>query len=109
MRECLDCYFWKQDAETQGHCGIFSVSCITAVFNKTTLTRFLEKTEVTPVSEPKSIGGEDEKKVKGEGVFMGAEYLTSAQRNRQSQGTTYADMRELTDESKKMVRKRRKK
>ena len=39
------CLFWYQDGEQdyQGHCGLHSCACITAIFNKLNPTRWMPK------------------------------------------------------------------
>ena len=105
MSKCFECHFWKQEAELpQGYCGLGSVTCITAVFNGKPATRFMKKSEVKPISEPKR---SNENKVKGQTIFMTNKALVVAQQNKQRQVVQYPDMKELTDESKKQMRKRR--
>ena len=98
---CLNCAHWKDDG-----CALQSVDCITALFNNKKPTRFLAKDEVEPVSEIKQ--GGDVYKAKNDLAFMTDEYLVKAQQSRQRQNPMYPDVRTLTDESKKQLRKRKK-
>ena len=106
--KCVDCVHWKQTGEEpyQGNCWMYSGICATAVMNKTTLPWFLKKEDAKIIREPI---GDDVRKVKKNEIFMNDEEYVKAQRNRQSQPVLYPDMRQLTDESKKLVRGGRKK
>ena len=105
MSKCFECYHWEQDGTEpyQGHCKLYSINCITAVFNGKAPTSFLAKDDVESILEPKLKGGE--KRVKGELIFMNDEYLVKAAQSKRLQNPIYPDMREPTDESKKMIRK----
>ena len=104
--KCYTCHFWNQDGTEayQGHCGLYSINCITAVFSNKTPTRFVKKEEVKVISELK-LKGSEEDKVKGETIFMDDENYVDARQNRRRQNATYPDITELTDESKAELRK----
>jgi len=109
MKDCIDCIHWKSTGEEdyQGNCGLYSVTCITAIFNHKTPTNFTNKNESNPVSELKSEGGDS--RVKRSTAFPSDKELVKAQLSRQRQTPLYLDMRTLTDKSKKELRKRRRK
>ena len=101
MKICIDCAQWNQTGQEphQGHCGLYSVACEMSK-NK---PRFLEKDMVKPIKIIRHVVS----KIKGR--LMSEEELAMAAQNRKIQRPLYPDMRELTDESKKVMRKRRKK
>lgn len=104
MRNCLDCIHWHITGPQpyQGECHI-SINCI----NSETRPRYTPRDTVGPISEIKlRQGGRDE--VKGTSVISD-EDLVKAQRSKQRQNPIHPDMRQLTDESKQLMRKRRKK
>ena len=105
--KCIDCAHWKQTGEEpyQGDCMMYSVSCATAVMNKTTLPWFLKKEDAKVIREPI---GSDVRKVKKNEIFMNDEEYVKAQKSRQEY-VQYPDMRQLTDASKKLLRRGRKK
>ena len=104
MRICIDCIHWKPTGERpyEGFC-MTSVICTNS---ESHLSRFTSKTEM---SIPKKIFMTGEPKVKGRIAFMTNEDLTKAIYSKQKQSPEHPDMRELTDESKKELRKGRRK
>ena len=107
MKKCIDCYFWDSTGTEpyQGYCRLGSADCITAIFNHRPATRFLDK-NVELISKPMK-GGKGE--TKGRIAFMTNEDMVKAHQNKQRQNPTYPDTRILTDESKEMLRKERRK
>ena len=106
MSKCFKCHFWKQTGEEmyQGKCTLSSISCITAVFNGKPPTRFLKKEDVVLVELKLEQG---KRIAKGRTIFMTDDDLVEALRNKQRITPTYPGGAELTDESKKMLRKRK--
>ncbi len=113
-KDCIDCIHWHStgDEEYQGYC--YSSECSTAVCNHKTLTRFMSKNEVDPISEIKlKQGGRGEIKITNMStlsleVKMSDEDFVKARCSKKRQNPIHPDVRELTDESKQLTRKRRK-
>ena len=99
---CQNCFFWNET-----HCGLYSVSCATALFTGKNPTRFLAKEDAKIVIEP--ILRDSDYSVKRirkcEEAFMDAKEYGQARDNKRRYDPAYPDMRELTDESKLVMRK----
>ena len=103
MRKCVDCSHWKQTGEEdyQGHCGLYSITCINTINHPS----FLTNDKVELVSEIRINQGEINK-IKGTIAWIDT---NSATTSRKKQFSSYPDMRQFTDESKKELRKQRRK
>ena len=98
MKECNDCIHWHSTGTEpyQGYC-MTSAECVNAKNHP----RFLDKND-EPIPEIKHWSTD---KVRGHIAFTNTD---SAGISRKRQSPVYPDVRTLTDESKKLLRKRRK-
>ena len=101
MKYCIDCTHWKSTGTEphQGCCGLRSISCI----NSSSKPNFLDKEDVKHIPERLKKGDRD--KVKGQTAFINGEELAKALQSRQRDIPMYPDMRQLTEESKKELRR----
>jgi len=101
MKDCINCIHWHPTGEKdyQGYCTT-SINCV----NSKSRPRFTPKTEVKPISEIRLRQGSEDG-IKGQTAFMSDEDYAKAHYNKQKQNPTYPDMRQLTEESKKELRK----
>ena len=105
MNKCIDCLHWHSsgDQPYQGYC-ITSATCV----NTKNHPRFTPKAEVNPIPEMRLRQGGDIQ-AKGRTAFISDEDIVKALQSRQRETPLYQDMRTLTDESKKELRKERRK
>ena len=102
-KECINCIYWHSTGREpyQGGC-IVSINCI----NSENRPRFTPRDKVDPISEIKlRQGGKYEIK---ETSIMSDEDFIKAQQSKKRQNPIHPDVRQLTDESKQLMRKRRK-
>ena len=108
MLKCKECNFWNQTGEEQyrGYCGLYSVNCITEVTHGRTPTRFMDKDEAITISALR-LKGSEKYNMESSPIFMSNEHRTKALENRRRNTPIYPDMSELTDESRRMLRRLR--
>ena len=95
---CIECAHWKSTGKE--HCGLYSLTCT----NSKTHPNFLGKSEVKFIPKIRlNQGGRN--KVKGQTAFINGEELSKALQSRARDIPMYPDMRQLTDESKKELRR----
>jgi len=87
-----------------GICLIYSSECATDVFKHVKPRRFLPLDEVTEV---KTVDIEPQLIPVGREIFMDVREFMLARQNKERSNPVYPDMAELTDESKKIMRRRK--
>ena len=96
MKDCIDCAHWDQE------CNLQSVNCICSKSH----SNFMLKDEVKPISMIR-LNQDSKHKIKGRAIFFSDEEIEKAIHSRNRNRPSYPDMRELTDGSKKLLRRRK--